>query len=125
MSEYVKEMQLQRMNPEEIIAGFCETVGINFEEVLAARAKTTSVEETRSDWLTRKEAAAYAKVSTDTIDDWCAQGYIEKSKLGGGKAGTVLISRESLEKHIRSCVVKHPKRVRKDLAPSVKGGYRA
>ena len=33
--------------------------------------------------------------------------------------------RESLEKHIRSCVVKHPKRVRKDLAPSVKGGYRA
>ena len=124
MSEYVKTMQFQG-DPEELIAGFCKTVGINFEEVLAARAKATPAKKTLSVWMTRQEAADYARRSVDTIDDWCAQGYIEKSKLGGGKAGTVLISRESLEKHIRSCVVKHPKRVRKDLAPSVKGGDRA
>ena len=123
MSEYVKAMQFN--NPEDLIAGFCKTVGINFEEVLATHAKTTSTNDTLSVWLTRQEAADYARRSVDTIDNWCAQGYIEKSKLGGGKAGTVLISRESLDKFIRSRVVNRRKRVRKDLEPSVKGGYRA
>ena len=75
-------------------------------------------------WLTRKESSEYAKVSMDTIDDWCAKGYIVKSKLGGGRAGTVLISRESIDKFIRSRIVNRPNRVRKDYAPSVKGGYR-
>lgn len=77
-----------------------------------------------SGWLTRKGSADYANVSTDTFDDWCAKGYIVKAKLGGGRAGTVLISRESIDKFIRSRVVNRPKRVRKDYAPSVKGGYR-
>ena len=124
MSEYVKTMQFQG-DPEEIIAGFCKTVGINLEEVWAARAKTTSTNDTLPVWLTRQEAADYARRSVDTIDNWCAHGYIEKSKLGGGKAGTVLISRESLEKFIRSRVVNCCKRARKDYAPSVKGGYHA
>lgn len=97
---------------------------IDFEEVFLEQKHGDNREDSHP-YMTRNDAADYANVSTDTIDNWCAQGYIEKSKLGGGKAGTVLISRESLEKHIRSCVVKHPKRVRKDLAPSVKGGYRA
>jgi len=123
MSEYVKAMQFK--NPEELIAGFCKTVGINLEEFLATHAKTTSTEEALSDWLTRKGAAAYANVSTDTIDNWCAQGHIEKSKLGGGRAGAVRISRKSLDAFIKRCIVNCPKRVRKDLAPSVKGGYRA
>ena len=122
MSEYVKAMQFN--NPEELIAGFCKTVGINFEEVLATHAKTTSTKEALPDWLTRQEAAAYAKVSTDTIDNWCAKGYIEKSKLGGGRAGSVLISGKSLVTFINSRIVNRRKRERKDLAPSAKGGYR-
>ena len=60
-----------------------------------------------SDWMTRAQAAEYAHKSMDTIDNWCAKGYIEKSKLGNGRPGTVLISRSSLEKFIRGRVVKH------------------
>ena len=59
-----------------------------------------------SDWMTRAQAAEYARKSTDTIDNWCAKGYIEKSKLGNGRPGTVLVSRSSLEKFIRSGIVK-------------------
>lgn len=97
---------------------------IDFEKVFLEQ-KHGGDREDNHPYMTRDKAADYAQVSVDTIDNWCAQGYIEKSKLGGGKAGTVLISRESLDKFIRSRVVNRRKRVRKDLEPSVKGGYRA
>ena len=67
--------------------------------------------------------AEYASVSTDTIDNWCAAGLIEKSKLNDSRPGAVLILRASLEKFLRSRVVRK-KRIRQDLAPSIKGGYR-
>ena len=52
-----------------------------------------------SPWLSRKAAAEYASVSTDTIDNWCAAGLIEKSKLNDSRPGAVLILRDSLEKY--------------------------
>ena len=79
--------------------------GYDLERVLGVNDKPDA--QVQSDWLTRREAAAYAHKSTDTIDNWCAKGYIEKSKLGNGRPGTVLISRSSLEKFIRGRVVKH------------------
>ena len=96
---------------------------IDFEEVFFEK-EHCRVKESNTPYMTRSEAAEYARVSKDTIDNWCENAYIEKSKLGGGRAGAVLISRESLEKFIRSRVVNRTKRVRKDYAPSVKGGYR-
>lgn len=51
------------------------------------------------------EAAEYARVSTDTIDDWAAQGNIRRAKLGSGRPGGVLIECESLElKHARGFI---------------------
>ena len=98
--------------------------GLDLEAALFGKEHDEDKEE-GSPYLTRKEAAAYANVSTDTIDNWCAQGDIEKSKLGGGRAGAVRISRKSLDAFIKRCIVNCRKRVRKDLAPSVTGGYRA
>ena len=79
--------------------------------------------EVLSPWITRAEAAEYARVSTDTIDNWCAAGYLEKSKIGNGRPGRVRIDRNSLEKFLRSKVTNRKKRVRQ-MAPSVKGGFR-
>ena len=118
--------QVVESNPAAItqsLAGAYKALGDGLERLLEADATPTPPK--RSDWLTRQEAADYAKVSTDTIDNWCARGYIEKYKLGGGKAGAVRIPSASLEKFIRSRIVNRPKRVRHDHAPSVKGGYRA
>lgn len=97
--------------------------GLDLEKALFGKERDED-NKAISPYMTRGEAAAYAKVSTDTIDNWCAKGYIEKSKLGSGKAGTVLISRASLDKFINSRIVNHRKRKRTDYAPSVKGGYR-
>lgn len=96
---------------------------IDFERECIISDKAESQELTPSPWMTRAEAARYAHVSTDTIDNWCAAKYIERAKLGTGRPGSVLIVRGSLEKFLRSRIDNRSKRVRKE-APSVKGGYR-
>lgn len=111
--------------PEELrktVTSVFQAWGRDFEETFL-EAGEDHPETAASPYMTRKEAAEYARVSTDTIDNWCAAGWVEKSKLGGGRAGAVLIHRASLERFIRSRVVNRRKRVRKDYAPSVKGGY--
>lgn len=97
--------------------------GKDFERDILAPCETGSGETSVSPWMTRAAAAEYASVSTDTIDNWCAAGLIEKSKLNDSRPGAVLILRASLEKFLRSRVVRK-KRIRQDLAPSIKGGYR-
>ena len=63
--------------------------------------------------MTRKEAAIYAGVSTDTIDNWRKAGYIKDCKLADGRPGRVLIDRKSLMRHLASRVVHDPhKRIR-------------
>lgn len=47
-------------------------------------------------WMTRREAAAYARVSTQTIDAWRRAG-LASSKKGR----TVLIARGDLEQFLR------------------------
>ena len=96
---------------------------IDFERECIISDKAESQELTPSPWMTRAEAARYAHVSTDTIDNWCAAKYIERAKLGTGRPGSVLIVRGSLEKFLRSRIDNRSKRVRKET-PSVKGGYR-
>ena len=111
--------------PEELrktVTSVFQAWGLDFEETFL-EAGEDHPETAASPYMTRKEAAKYARVSTDTIDNWCAAGVVEKSKLAGGRAGAVLIHRASLERFIRSRVVNRRKRVRKDYAPSVKGGY--
>ena len=54
-------------------------------------------------WFSRKEAARYAHVSTDTIDHWGTMGYIKKIKLCRAKNGRVLIERKSIDAFYRQC----------------------
>lgn len=105
-----------------IIAAF-KLAGKDFERDELSTDEAGSSGPSASPWMTRAAAAEYASVSTDTIDNWCAAGLIEKSKLNDSRPGAVLILRASLEKFLRSRVVRK-KRIRQDLAPSIKGGYR-
>lgn len=56
-----------------------------------------------SSWFSRKEAAQYAHVSTDTIDRWVSIGYIKRIKLNRAKNGRVLIDRKSIDAFYRQC----------------------
>lgn len=101
----------KNMNVEQnraLVLAICKACGID-PESLSTSTPSPSGDETRSEWMTRKEAADYARKSTDTIDNWCSNGYVERCKLAGGRAGGVLIRRKSLEKFIASKVVKKPK----------------
>mgnify|MGYP004642116393 CR=1 FL=1 len=99
------------------------TVGSDFEKEFLTEGDSPQAVKIIDTWLTRKEAACIAKCSCDTIDNWCAKGFIEKSKLNDSRPGAVLILRASLEKFLRSRVIRK-KRIRSDCALSIKGGYR-
>lgn len=105
-----------------IAAGF-EMAGIQFERDFVDNPENAVEPTIDSPWLTREEAATYAKVSKDTVDNWIKSGYIRYIKTAEGRPGRILIDKCSLEKFLRSKVVNPKKRVRK-LAPSVPGGYR-
>ena len=61
-----------------------------------------------SPWMSRKEAAAYAGVREDTIDNWRKAGYIKDCKLAEGRPGRVLIDRKSLKRYLASRVINDP-----------------
>lgn len=100
----VKNMEQNRA----LVLAICKACGIDLESI-STSTPSPSGDETRSEWMTRKEAADYARRSPDTIDNWCNSGFIERCKLGGGRAGGVLIRRKSLEKFLASKVVKRPR----------------
>ena len=91
-----------------LVWAICKACGIDPESVPTS-TPTPSNDGVQSEWMTRREAADYARRSTDTIDNWCSRGYVERCKLAGGRAGGVLIRRKSLEKFIASKVIKKPK----------------
>ena len=64
-----------------------------------------SMNNTLSNWMTRAEAAAYASVSKDTIDDWAKAGLIVKHKLNSAKCGRVLFDRKDIDKYIKSKMI--------------------
>ncbi len=101
----------KNMNVEQnraLVLAICKPCGIDPESVPTSTPPPSN-DGAQFEWMPRREAADYARRSTDTIDNWCEKGYIEKCKLAGGRAGGVLIRRKSLEKFIASKVVKKPK----------------
>ena len=56
-------------------------------------------------WMTRIDAAAYAGVSVDTIDDLAKAGCIKRAKLNPAKCGRVLIDKKSIDNYIKSKMV--------------------
>ena len=91
-----------------------QSQGVDFEEAFISDASKTELkQEDCSPWMGRKDAAAYADVCMDTIDNWRKAGYIKDCKLADGRPGKVLIDRKSLMCHLASRVVHDPhKRIR-------------
>ncbi len=64
-------------------------------------------------YLTRKDAAEFASVSTDTIDNWIRAGKIKASKLAEGRPGAVRIESKSLVRFLNKNITLKPnKRIR-------------
>ena len=118
-----KEWEALPKHTRDLIITAFKMAGKDFEREMITVAASKPDETSASPWMTRAEAARYARVSTDTIDTWCTAKYIKRSKLAAGKPGNVRIDQGSLEKFLRSRIDNRSKRVRKE-APSVKGGYR-
>ena len=101
--------QLPKEFRETVIFMFAQQ-GLDFEKICVNDVEKS---EEVSPLMTRKEAAIYAGVSTDTIDNWRKAGCIKDRKLADGRPGRVLIDRKDLKRHLASKVVHDPyKRVR-------------
>ena len=96
------------------IISMFELQGVDFEKTFIKEdSQADGKPEEVSPLMTRKEAAIYAGVSTDTIDNWRKAGCIKDRKLADGRPGRVLIDRKELKRHLASKVVHDPhKRVR-------------
>ena len=60
---------------------------------------------TPSRWLTRKDAAHYAGISVDKLDDLANAGVIIKAKYNPAKNGRVLFDKVSIDTYIKSLIV--------------------
>ena len=91
-----------------------QSQGIDFEKTfITDDSKAVQEQEYSSPWMSRQEAASYAGVSTDTIDNWRKAGKIKYSKLADERPGRVMIDRNSLRRFLTSRVVADPhKRIR-------------
>ena len=56
-------------------------------------------------WLTRKDAAHYAGISVDKLDDLANAGVITKVKYNPAKNGRVLFDKVSIDAYIKSLIV--------------------
>lgn len=94
-----------------IIAAF-RMAGIDYEGDFVVPDETGIEKAPPSPWMTRAEAAEFARCSTDTIDGWANSGFIVRVKKNANKPGGVLIDRVSLEKFLRGGTTPPKKRGR-------------
>ena len=62
-------------------------------------------EYTPSRWLTRKDAAHYAGISVDKLDDLANAGVITKVKYNPAKNGRVLFDKVSIDNYLKTLIV--------------------
>ena len=103
-----------------------QSQGVDFEKTFIKKdSQADGKPEEVSPLMTRKEAAIYAGVSTDTIDNWLKAGKVKYSKLADGRPGRVMIDRKSLKRYLASKVVHDPhKRVRETPMKGVRNRVR-
>ena len=108
------------------IISMFELQGVDFEKTFIKEdSQADGKPEEVSPLMTRKEAAIYAGVSTDTIDNWRKAGYIKDCKLADGRPGRVLIDRKDLKRYLASKVVHDPhKRIRETPMKGVRNRVR-
>lgn len=92
----------------KIIIGIFGTYGIDFEkEFVENDSDNIGTHSILPEWITRKDAAQYACVSSDTIDNWRLTGKIEYIKTAKGRPGSVRIDFLSLRKFLNGMKRKH------------------
>lgn len=115
------------INPEirsMIVAAF-KLANIDFERDYVREndeeKENFSIHSPESPWLTREEAAAYTKCSTDTVDNWISKGHIQRLKTDDARPGRVLIDRSSLERFLRGKLI-HSRKCSHKTPPVTQGG---
>ena len=81
------------------ITTLLQPYGIDFGEMWRSYQSKRTEPVDSEEWLSLKEAAAFAKVSVWTIRRWCRKGGVSK-KTSRARCGRILISKVSLEKFI-------------------------
>jgi hypothetical protein len=81
------------------ITTLLQPYGIDFGEMWRSYQSKRTEPVDSDEWLSLKEAAAFAKVSVWTIRRWCRKGVVSK-KTSRARCGRILISKVSLEKFI-------------------------
>lgn len=83
---------------QQLVIMACSAAGFDFyNECLEHKATRQE-----SHWMKLDDAAAFAGVSTFTIQRWATAGKIEFRKLNRARCGRILIRRESLYRFIES-----------------------
>ena len=72
------------------------------EEKLSSLLKERNTLDSGEKWVTLKEAAEYAKVTTFTVRRWCTARRIVWRKLNRARCGRVIIDLRSLQQFIRT-----------------------
>jgi|GEM_PF-4682144 len=85
-------------------------IGVSPEEYVVAKQASIIIKEPKenetSPYLSRREAADWLKVSTDTVDNLIAAGKLRSSKLSPARCGRVLVDRRSLETFVHQHTVR-------------------
>ena len=88
-----------------------QSQSVDFEKTfITDDSKAVQEQKYSSPWMSRQEAASYAGVSTDTIDNWRKAGKIKYAKFVDTRPGRVMIDRNSLRRFLNSRVVVDPHR---------------
>ena len=102
-----EEWEAIPMEKQQSIIQICKLLDIDFEKTFIQK-ESQKISEESSPWMTRKEAAEYACISTDTIDNWLKAGKVKYTKLADGRPGAVRIDRKSLHRFLNSKVKSNP-----------------
>ena len=102
-----EEWEAIPMDKQQSIIQIFKLLNIDFEKTFIQK-ESQKISEESSPWMTRKEAAEYTGVSTDTIDNWLKAGKVKYTKLADGRPGAIRIDRKSLHRFLNSKVKSSP-----------------
>ena len=83
--------------------------GVKFEEMIAQYEGSKARGSQNDIWLTRKEAADYARISIATIGRLIKSGELKASKINAARCSRVLIAQKSLDAFLNAAVLRNKK----------------
>jgi len=95
----------EKTPPPEIVAAVERLISPYGEWELVRKSESAPAGPQRA-WISRDEAAQYACLSKDSIDDLIKRGVVKAAKLGSARCSRVIIDRDSLDRFIKSRMVR-------------------